>query len=371
MSAARARETEVASGTAETATPGGLSARALKSIVDDLFAPNPLFYWADLLLSTAATYAAVAVYVLAPAWSFAQLLAFVVAGFGLFRIATFMHEIVHLRKNEMRGFKLAWNVLVGIPLLTPSLFYTSHADHHSNRYYGTPRDGEYLPFGRMRRTEIVRFVMSIPLVPVLAAARALVLVPLSLVVPPLRRWLLKCASAAVISPTYRRRHVPRAGDALWLAADVACFAYAAVIAGLAAAGAIALVTIGKLYALVVFSLVINWCRTLAAHRYGNDGTETSHADQVLDSINIEGPALWTELVYPVGLRYHALHHLLPSLPYHALGTAHRRLLSRLPQDSPYRACSSNGTWPALARLWRDAGASGPAAIEIRRAWRGA
>jgi hypothetical protein len=37
--------------------------------------------------------------------------------------------------------------------------------------------------------------------------------------------------------------------------------------------------------------------------------------------------------FPLGLRYHALHHLFPSLPYHALGTAHRRLIVALPPDS--------------------------------------
>jgi len=60
------------------------------------------------------------------------------------------------------------------------------------------------------------------------------------------------------------------------------------------------------------------------------------------------PLLWA----PVGLRYHALHHLLPNLPYHSLGAAHRRLLAQLPADSPYRATASRRVTDVLARMLR-------------------
>jgi len=345
------------------------SARTAKAIVDDLFGLNPAIYWADLLLTVTVTYSAIAVYLNAAPFSIAQCAAFVIAGFGIFRAATFMHEIVHMRKGHMRGFKLIWNLLVGIPTLTPSLFYTSHADHHSNRYYATPADGEYLPFGSTPPGEIVRFIATIPFVPVLAIIRALFLVPVSLFVPPLRRWLLSRASAAVISPTYHRRQVPDIYDPMWLACDLACFFYAAAFAILAARGAVAPATLLMLYLLIVFALTMNWVRTLAAHHYRGTGTEMSHTDQVLDSINITGNPLLTELLYPVGLRYHALHHLLPSLPYHALGIAHRRLVAELPADSPYNRCSYSGTLSAIRELWRAAAASGAEGAAVRQYWR--
>ena len=53
------------------------------------------------------------------------------------------------------------------------------------------------------------------------------------------------------------------------------------------------------------------------------------------------------------MRYHALHHLLPSLPYHAMGTAHRRLMSCLPEDSPYRMTIRPSLWAAIGDVIRN------------------
>jgi fatty acid desaturase len=349
-------------------TPPPVSAREAKKLVEDLFQLRPVIYWIDLIISATLAYGSLAIYLQAPTYSLWQIGAFLVAGIALFRIATFMHEIVHMRKGHMRSFKFTWNIVAGIPLLTPSLFYASHADHHSNRYYGTPADGEYLPFGATRPAEIIRFIAMIPVIPILAVARPLLLVPVSLVLPDVRRWLLKRASAAVISPSYQRRQVPNSWDPLWLATDLGCLAYTGSIAALTMQGTITLTTLGMLYLLIIYAISLNWLRTLAAHRYRNTGGELNHSDQVLDSINITGHPLLTELIYPVGLRYHALHHLLPSLPYHALGTAHRRLMAELPANSGYRRTTCSGTLAALRQLWRDARACKDGAAVMRR-WR--
>lgn len=74
--------------------------------------------------------------------------------------------------------------------------------------------------------------------------------------------------------------------------------------------------------------------------------------QYLDSVNVPPPELLSPLWAPVGLRYHALHHLLPSLPYHSLGEAHRRLASCLGHESTYAKASYSGLFPLVGRIAR-------------------
>jgi fatty acid desaturase len=113
-------------------------------------------------------------------------------------------------------------------------------------------------------------------------------------------------------------------------------------------------------ALFALTLAMNWVRNLAAHGYGNRGGRMTLPEQFSDSINIVGQTWLTMLMFPVGLRYHALHHLFPFLPYHNLGKAHRRLLAELPAGSPYHAVNHDSYFSVVAALWRHARATAPA-----------
>jgi fatty acid desaturase len=57
---------------------------------------------------------------------------------------------------------------------------------------------------------------------------------------------------------------------------------------------------------------------------------------------------------PVGLRYHALHHYFPGIPYHHLGTAYRRLVEAMPPESEYRESTSAGLPLSLKTLYQKA-----------------
>ncbi len=99
-----------------------------------------------------------------------------------------------------------------------------------------------------------------------------------------------------------------------------------------------------------FVVLLNSIRTLGAHRFLNDGREMTFIDQLIDSVNYPRQPFLSELWAPVGLRFHALHHLFPAMPYHNLAKAHHRLMAQLPADSPYRLTVAHSLPSALAAL---------------------
>lgn len=343
---------------AATPSPTEFIARA-RRLVADLTTPRPAVYWADLLLSLTVGMIAATAHVRRPFLSPLQLTAWIVAGIAMFRVSLFMHEIVHFRRGEMRGFSVAWNLLFGIPFMMPSFLYEHHLLHHNARHYGTPRDGEYLPLGVARPWMIAAFLAEIALLPVLAVLRFLVITPISFLHPRLRQWALERCSPLVINLWHRREIPADAPRRLWAAIELLGFAQAVGLMMLplvpeARVGAFVIPlgwqALAKLYLIALMALGLNHVRTLVAHRYRSDGETMTFAEQLDDSINVEGRTPLAALMFPVGLRYHALHHLFPSIPYHDLATAHRRILRELPEWGAYRAATYPSFGAALADL---------------------
>jgi fatty acid desaturase len=339
-----------------------------RGAVSDLYSRSAPVYWIDFTLTTAAAWGFATIYFLAPAWSVAQVAAYLASIVLFFRSGTFIHELVHLRRGQMVWFGRAWNLFVGIPFLMPWIFYRNHADHHNAQHFGTPRDGEYLPLAASPLRETIKYLAHAPLLPFFMLVRLGVLGPLSALHGGLREWVLTRASAAVSNPHYAKRFPPRDETHLVIVETLA-FAYLAGLATLLAAGTIGAEHVLMGYLLLAGAHGINWVRTLAAHRYGNRGERMSHIEQMEDSINITGQTWLTILLFPVGLRYHALHHLFPSLPYHNLGKAHRRLSTLLPRDAPYHATGRQNFFAVLAELWR-AAMTTPVEQSAMRRWLG-
>jgi fatty acid desaturase len=346
-----------AHGNPDTGTPDSkreISLVQVRALLKDLFEHSAWIYWTDFLLCMSVAYGAVALYLSSPIFSPRFLIGFTVAAFALLRCGVFIHEIAHLPGKRMRVFRVTWNILFGIPVLMPSFMYKNHVDHHNPRHFGTVQDGEYLDLGAGPARRIVLYFLQVPLLPALAILRFLVLTPLSFLHPRLRRWVLERASSFAINPKYRRTVPTDEPHGSWIALEIAIFLELAVFAALLVSGKVAWSVFVELYVLGMAASGLNWIRTLAAHGYRNTGSTMSFVEQIEDSNTVIGHPLLTELLFPVGLRYHGLHHMLPSLPYHSLGTAHRRLMAQLPADSPYRSTIRGGFLETAAELWRSA-----------------
>lgn len=327
-----------------------------RRIVRDLFEPKAWLYWTDFLFHVTLGWAAFAATLRAAPWSPMQVPLYVICVLAMYRAVIFIHELSHLRRGTFGAFRWVWNLLCGFALLVPSYTYSGvHNHHHRRNVYGTRVDGEYLPFANQSPWMMVAFVAAGLLLPALVALRFIVLTPIGWVSPRVRRWLWERMSSLTLDLYFKRQASDR-DDRGWRWQEALTFVYGATALDLALAGVLPWRALGLWYLMAVGVFTINSVRTLAAHCYRNPcGRTMTVSEQFLDSVDVPGHRLLTALWAPVGLRYHATHHLFPGMPYHNLGTAYRRLIRKMPQV--YGQASRRGLWDALRRIWRDARAS--------------
>jgi len=324
--------------------------KAAAKLTRDLNQANPTIYWADMLGSALVGYAALALTINADAPAVA-IIAGLVAVLALYRAGSFIHELTHLKPNAVPGFRLAWNMVVGIPLLVPSFLYEGvHNQHHAKTYYGTANDPEYLPLALMKPWTLPLFLVAAALAPIGLLIRFGILAPLSLLWPALREHVVAKYSGLQINPAFRRQWPDGSFRRSWIWQEAAASLWAITLVALVAAAVIPLRDFAILLGVASGVMFLNQVRTLVAHLWENEGEPMSVTAQYLDSVNVPPPGTLPALWAPVGLRYHALHHLLPGVPYHNLGEAHRRLVRDLAEDSPYFLSNHRGLSPLVGRL---------------------
>lgn len=327
-----------------------------RRLVRDLWKPVPRIYWTDFSLSAAIGWGAVALATLSPVGSIIQIVAIIVATLALYRAVIFIHELAHFRKGTFAGYRRFWNATCGMPMMVPAYTYADvHIDHHKPQVYGTEEDGEYLPFAVNEPWKIVAFIVQAVIVPLLLVFRYSVLMPMTLLIPPFRDYVWQRASSLVIDYTYIRPLPKKDQKVGWLLEDLFTGLYAYAAFGLWYAGLLPAQFFAVWYVVTFAIFVLNGLRTLAAHAYRNAGRERmSQQEEFLDSVDIPGNRYISALWAPVGLRFHATHHLFPGMPYHSLEKAYFRLKEQLPDNRLYLEATRKNLPAAIAQLWREA-----------------
>ena len=311
----------------------------------DFFKVSPVKYWFDLILCTVVAYVSATIYLTAELFSWQQLAAFPLSVFWLYRANSMVHEVSHLNQNQLPSFKIAWNLLLGIPTLFPSTFFTCHhRDHHSGRHYGTPQDPEYMinVFTPGSFASLAMYVLHVMVYPIFVLFRFM-LAPISFLKPSWRDFTLRRLSSFTLNWKYER-NLSRMDHKAFISVELLCCLRAwGIWIGLAM-GVTAWTRLPLMYLLAISILFCNQMRFLADHHFESHGESMSLADHVTDSCNYSKRDFFTWLFFPFTIRFHALHHLFPTIPYHNLPAAHAHLSKTLPESSGYHALDRPGWW---------------------------
>jgi fatty acid desaturase len=330
--------------------PVGLAEDRMKELVRDLHRANPTIYWIDLFLSATLGWAAFGAAVILRPFSWPMVIAAAIASLSLYRALCFMHELSHQHRRTLPTFESIWNLLAGYPLLMPSFVYVGvHNDHHKTSTYGTSEDPEYLPFARSSRMTTV-FALESVLIPAILLIRFLLLAPIGLISRRFEKWLVVHASSLTMNIHYRRVVSANLLNRVrWQSAGILLMW--TIVMALILEGLLPWRVLAIWFVVCAGASFVNTLRTLGAHAYESSGEPLDRTGQLLDSIDTPGN-FWTELWAPVGLRYHALHHYFPGIPYHHLPEAYRRFVSALPISATYTRMSSPSLPHSLRSLYR-------------------
>jgi hypothetical protein len=334
--------------------------RSLGPMLQDLMEYRPWIYFADFTVSIAVGYFACWQYFTVKDYSAAQFFWFLVAGLALFRSGVFVNEIARMPEGRMVAFKTYWNLICGIPLLMPSFKYELVRAPARIPAEQVAERGPENPRG-LRPERLTAHALRILAAPVLGAARFLLIGPLLILHPRIHGWLWARMPANFPIPHQSAELMPTAGRRR-NAAEICCFLVVLAVIFAYSDDIVPWSTFAELYALCVFAVALRCVQNLFESRLlpsqakaaadstsvipGAAGGVLSNSAAMAGAgdlepaigspVTVAGPPVIDALLLPVGSRYRGLRQALPSVPYHNLGAAHRRLMAELPADSAYR-----------------------------------
>nr|AEQ20578.1 fatty acid desaturase [uncultured bacterium CSLF42] len=326
----------------------------VRRTVEDLFRVRPGLYWLDFSLCMGMGWGSLYLSLQTPWHSWLVRLAWtLLSTLSFFRGILFIHEMAHIRTEDLPAFRWAWNAFCGFFFFLPDYTYIAHTYHHRPATFSTREDPEYVSVAYQKPLEILSPFLVFPMLPLLMAIRFLIVGPISLLVQgSFRDGLLRYASTLKMNPRFEWREISDRHRRLSVWQDLLCFLWwCAFIVVLGRMGGVSIFL--QIYLVMYGVAVVNHVRSLASHRYENAaGERLSFEAQILDSITITDFSPLAVLFMPIGLRYHSVHHMFPSLPYHSLRRAHERLIGSLPEDHVYRKTLFPSFSAALSHLFQ-------------------
>lgn len=237
----------------------------------------------------------------------------------LYRGGIFAHEIVHRERDpRMKIFYWVWQLTCGAALMLPSArFYGPHTAHHADGIFRTKDDPQYLLLRTNGRLAFFVLVGLPLLTPFYVFLQILVASIGGLALEEaLDRFTRRHFNFSVSTPLEPERKT----EVTWLSRYyLALFAtYAYFLPG----------TIWFYYAVLVGGWLLTVLRIPLEHELERYAASSDHQDQMLDSFTVETPL--AVLVQPIGFRYHTAHHMYPGVPYHNLPAVHKHLKETLP-----------------------------------------
>ncbi len=312
---------------------------------------SPATFFADLIGTAVLAWGALAMLAvtpLGPMTAFWFLLAYI----GFFRGHAFIHEVVHFRK-KITGLGPLYNVLFGFANRAPYYIHDPHQFHHLPTTFGTAKDPEYLVLAGKGTFYFFLPILSAPFLPLILLVRFGILPLFSWAFP--RAWrvhLYHHLSTLVVNPAYVRDLRSDEDLAVALRQDTACALYLVAWVALGVTGVLPIAFFVWMYVVIVATTLVNIYRARVAHRYDNhSGERLSPFAALRDSTCVEGSVL-DILWAPIGLKYHSMHHIAPSIPYHNLARAHAFLKAQLQEDHPYRQTVLPNLTRGLGQFWR-------------------